>query len=309
MARTSASAGHLSIGAVARATGIPAETIRTWEMRYGFPDPERAPSGHRLYSVGNLPRLRRIAEALRQGHRAGQVVPASERDLKQLLASMPAMPSVESESDGASLNSTIAKYEGAADLLPAIRTFDRDTLTRVLLSDCARLGTMGFLDRRVAPLVEAVGQAWAAGTLTVTHEHFLSERLGDLLRLLRAPLEERAAGPLVVLATLPGETHALGLQMAALAIASGGCRLLVLGAEVPIDALIAIVRDQKARGLGVSVSASTAGRDTSAVLRRLRRRLPRRVSLVVGGQGAPVGLPGVVGAKTLRAALDWARRL
>ena len=32
----------LSIGALARATGIPAETLRTWEGRYGYPAAERA---------------------------------------------------------------------------------------------------------------------------------------------------------------------------------------------------------------------------------------------------------------------------
>jgi len=37
----------------------------------------------------------------------------------------------------------------------------------------------------------------------------LSGRVGDLLRTYRLPFEERARGPLVVLATLPGEMHAL----------------------------------------------------------------------------------------------------
>ena len=34
----------LSIGAVAKATGIRVETLRTWERRYGFPRPERTGS-------------------------------------------------------------------------------------------------------------------------------------------------------------------------------------------------------------------------------------------------------------------------
>ena len=62
--------GKLSIGALSRVTGIPPETLRTWEQRYGFPLPERKPSGHRVYPVTSVPRLRRIAEALARGHRA-----------------------------------------------------------------------------------------------------------------------------------------------------------------------------------------------------------------------------------------------
>ena len=83
---------RLSIGALSRATGIPVETLRTWESRYGFPVPERRPSGHRVYPLSIAPRLRRIAEALARGHRAGQVVPASDADLRQLLAAAPPAP-------------------------------------------------------------------------------------------------------------------------------------------------------------------------------------------------------------------------
>ena len=56
--------GGLSIGALSRATGIPVETLRTWELRYGYPVPERKPSGQRVYLLSCIPRLRRIAEAL-----------------------------------------------------------------------------------------------------------------------------------------------------------------------------------------------------------------------------------------------------
>jgi methanogenic corrinoid protein MtbC1 len=287
---------RLTIGALSRATGIPVETIRTWEMRYGFPVPERKPSGHRLYALSSLARLNRIAEALRRGHRAGQVVPATERELGRLLDSVP----VAAPPDTAPIPTD------AHDLLPAIRAFDRDALTRVLFAESARLGTLAFLDRRVAPLVEAVGAAWATGRLTVTHEHFLSERVGDVLRLLRAPLEERATGPLVALATLPGETHTLGLQMAALALAHGGCRLLVLGAEVPPAELVAAAAERRARAVALSVSTSSQGPASVRGVRALRRRLPRAVALLVGGRGAPEGIPGVIVARTLAAAEAWA---
>ena len=63
LAENSAKDARVSIGALSRATGIPVETLRTWESRYGFPVPERRPSGHRLYPLAIVPRLRRIAEA------------------------------------------------------------------------------------------------------------------------------------------------------------------------------------------------------------------------------------------------------
>jgi MerR family transcriptional regulator, light-induced transcriptional regulator len=43
----------LSIGELARQTGVPAATLRSWEDRYGFPRPQRLAGGHRRYERGD----------------------------------------------------------------------------------------------------------------------------------------------------------------------------------------------------------------------------------------------------------------
>jgi DICT domain-containing protein len=63
----------LAIKDVAERTGIAAGTIRMWEQRYGFPTPERTPSGYRRYSDGDVEALRRV---LAYRHR-GLTVPAA----------------------------------------------------------------------------------------------------------------------------------------------------------------------------------------------------------------------------------------
>src|SRR3954470_11925501 len=52
----------LPIAEVARRTGVTVETLRIWERRYGFPAPERRPSGHRRYTDDDC---RRVDELLR----------------------------------------------------------------------------------------------------------------------------------------------------------------------------------------------------------------------------------------------------
>ena len=43
---------ELSIGTLSSATGVPVDTLRTWERRYGFPAPvTRTGGSHRRYSV------------------------------------------------------------------------------------------------------------------------------------------------------------------------------------------------------------------------------------------------------------------
>jgi DICT domain-containing protein len=58
---------ELAISQVAERTGIAAGTIRMWEQRYGFPDPERTASGYRRYSDDDVENLRRIASYRRLG--------------------------------------------------------------------------------------------------------------------------------------------------------------------------------------------------------------------------------------------------
>jgi methanogenic corrinoid protein MtbC1 len=293
----------LSIGALSRATGIAVETLRTWESRYGFPVPERKASGHRVYPVGAVARLRRIAQALSLGHRAGQVVGASEESLARLLESsaFAAAPSLAS--------AVLLPADDVASLLRLVKAFDGEGLTRHFLSDWARMGPVEFLEERIGPLVRGVGDAWERHELEIRHEHFLSERVSDLLRSLRIPLAERATGPLVVFATLPGEAHGLGLQMSALVLAAAGCRILYLGTEVPIAQVASLARDLAARAVAVSVSSATKGAASAGTLRKLREVLPRRVALVAGGDGAPAARAGIGALPSLRDLDAWARRL
>jgi methanogenic corrinoid protein MtbC1 len=281
----------LSIGALSAATGIPVDTIRSWERRYGFPVAERKPSGHRVYPLEAVPRLRRVAEAMRRGHRAAEVLGASDAVLDALLESVPAFPS---PPDGGAVES--------ADLIQLVASFNAERLKLSLQSDWVRMGPIQFLQQRVGPLLVEVGTAWSEGRLDVRHEHFASAVLGDFLRAVRAPLDDRAGGPIAAIATLPGELHGLGLQMCALVFALAGWRALILGVNTPIAEVAALAREAP-----VSVVAiSCVRRPRAGALGDLRKRLPRRVPLLVGGSGSP---PSERGIETLTSLMDLDRWL
>ena len=222
--------------------------------------------------------------------------------------SMPSVRETSGPGAGAFRSFAVADAGVLPELLHLVSSFDADRLTRVLLGEWARLGPLDFLDTRVGPLLRAVGDAWETGRLEVRHEHFVSERIGDLLRSLRLPLEEHAMGPRVVFASLPGEAHALGLQMSALVLAASGCRIVYLGTEVPRPQIVSLARDLAARAVAVSVSSANHTPATLSHLRGLRDELPRRVTLLVGGDGAPKPRPGLEVIRDLRRLDDWGRR-
>lgn len=57
----------LAMREVVKLTGVEAGIIRMWEQRFGFPRPERAPSGHRRYSSDDVAALRRVSAYRRRG--------------------------------------------------------------------------------------------------------------------------------------------------------------------------------------------------------------------------------------------------
>jgi MerR family transcriptional regulator, light-induced transcriptional regulator len=297
--------GLLSIGALSAATGIPVDTIRTWERRYGFPAAERKPSGHRVYALATVPRLQRVAQAIGRGHRAAEVLAASDTALESLLATIPR------GNEPAETTRPVSTESGAAEtdeLLGLVRRFDAEGLRRRIEGDWARLGPLQFLERRATPLLRSVGIAWADGALDVRHEHFASVILGDFLRAVRLPLEERAAGPIAALTTLPGELHGLGLEMAALVFALAGWRTLLLGVNTPVPQIAALVREVSLSAVAVSCVLRVGSRGVE-LLRSLRRRLPRHVPLLLGGTGIPASLrtPGIHIFQDLTSLDRWLR--
>ncbi len=202
----------------------------------------------------SFPRLRRAAQAIARGHRAAEVVPASERALDALLESLPQLPS------GRVPSVPEQTPQDGDELLALVRAFDTEGLRRRIENDWARLGPVGFLEGQAAPFLTSVGEAWAHGRLDVRHEHFATGVLGDFLRAVRLPLSDRATGPIAALATLPGELHGLGLQMAALVFSFAGWRPLVLGVDTPIAQIVSLAREAPARRGGAQLgAASTPG--------------------------------------------------
>ena len=301
------SEGLLSIGALSTATGIPIDTIRTWERRYGFPVPERKPSGHRVYALATVPRLRRAAQAIARGHRAAEVVPASEEALEALLASFsgPAGSLPRPESDSAELEGESGE---SIESLESVRAFAADRLKGLFQAEWARRGPLDFLERFAGPFLVAVGRGWAEGELEVRHEHFASGVLGDFLRTVRSPLDDRATGPYAALATLPGELHGIGLQMAALVFALAGWRPLVLGVDTPVPQIAALAREASLGAVALSC-VQEGGRRSAYPVAALRRALPRRIPLLIGGRGAPTRsrLKGVEIVPDMAALDRWLR--
>lgn len=291
----------LSIGALSRATRIPVETLRTWERRYGSPMPVRKPSGHRVYPAAAVEHLRRVGRLLAHGHRPGEILGLSVRELDTLLVL--SEPATTLAAAAPAPGSEPSPAHTVQQLLRATADLDRRALMQELQAAWARLGPLRMLEEIAGAFLVQVGRGWHDGTLEIRHEHFASACLSDFLRTVREPYDQRARGPRVVAAMLPREAHEGGLLIASTLMALRGYRVLYLGANTPIEQIAAAARANGAEAVAVSVSAAMPRAHAARDVGVLRKALPHRVALWVGGAGAPPAAKSVERFESL-AALD-----
>ncbi len=84
--------------------------------------------------------------------------------------------------------------------------------------------------------------------------------------------------PEVLLVTLPGEQHALGLLMAEALLIHAGRTPLNLGADVPLDQIVTAVERSGVSTVALSFSACYSRGSLRDDLEELADRLPRDVS-------------------------------
>jgi DNA-binding transcriptional MerR regulator/methylmalonyl-CoA mutase cobalamin-binding subunit len=264
-----------SIRVASRLTGVSSDTLRMWERRYGFPKPVRNSAQVRVYTDADIERLVLISRALKAGFRSGEVIHRAADDLRALL-----------------INSTRAELENdrrtptVDSLLGRLIDDDPEGLRDELRRSVALLGPKQFLTDVAAPLVESVGEAWAAGRIAVRHEHLVSEVLSSKLRLLLSAYDDQSSGPTVLLATLSDEQHGLGLEMVALYLALEGVTPRLLGVNTPPDQIAEAAIALSARVVGVSISEASEIPLTEAHLRRVLSALPAGTDVWVGGKQA-----------------------
>lgn len=269
-----------ALGIASRITGISPDLLRAWERRHGAVTPRRTPGGTRRYTSDDLRRLRSIKAAVDAGHRIGEVARLDDAELERLANADP-----------------VANDERIAEVLAALARLDPVETRRLLAVNFATLGPQCFARDFAFPLVEEIGRRWSEEQLGIAAEHLASSLLSDMLGAALQPNASAASGPRMVFATMPGERHALGLQMAALTAMGAGANPVYLGPDVPCDDLIAAMRTTGADVLALAV-VTQSPEEASRSLRTLRAALPRRCQVWLGGRGA-AEVPRIEGVRAI----------
>jgi methanogenic corrinoid protein MtbC1 len=271
---------HLSIAAVERDTGIGKDTLRVWERRYGFPQPERDAFDERSYPQAQVEKLRTIKRLLDQGFRPGKVVAMPLEELQRISMAELALPrSIKAISD------TVVDLHPFMDCL---LSHDLTGLCERLYQAVVDLGAAQFVTDVVAPLSALVGETWMRGELEVFEEHLYTECVTTVLRqtIYEQTLTIPAHPPVVLLTTFPQEQHALGLLMAECLLALNGCRCIPLGVQMPVADIAKAAHAHQVNLVALSFSSSLNPNHVLDGLKELRHLLPQTTGIWAGGGNA-----------------------
>ena len=291
-----------SIKEAASRSGVSIPTLRAWERRYGVVQPVRTPSGYRLYDEGSIARLKHMRALLSNGWRpreaARRVIEAAEAG-ETVLEGNGSRPAGASATDASE-----AERLGQAFLQAALR-YDAAALETIMDDVFARGSFEWAMETVIFPALEGVGDAWESGELSVAAEHAASQAVVRRLALFYEA-SARATTTEVVVGLPPAARHDLGALAFSVAARRVGVGVLFLGADVPIESWLTVVRESGATYAVIAVpTAADVGAATQVV--NALQNDGSGVACLAGG-GAADELPAELGAVSLPASIGEAAR-
>jgi DNA-binding transcriptional MerR regulator len=269
----------LSPGAVSRSLGIAVTTLRTWHQRYGLGPSGHAHGSHRRYNAEDLVRLETMRRLTSEG------VPAAEA---ARIARSGDVDSLRQARAGGGHAIPVGRAgPQARGLARAAARLDMPTVRSLIAAAVAEHGVVAAWTDLLVPVLIGIGKRHESTQRLVEVEHLLSRCVAEVLASVPRPASGSASA--VLLACADEEQHSLPLEALAAALAERGLACHLLGARVPLDALLDAVR-RIGPAMVVLWSQTPATADITQLTALLD--LPHRPALIVAaGPGWGDNLP------------------
>jgi len=264
---------------VARLTGVNPVTLRAWERRYGLLRPRRTPKGHRLYSLRDVERVRRILRLVDRGVPVGQV--------RGVLEGHPGTAPAATRAFGSEFDSL------RRDLLGAAERFAPGRLEQALGRALSELPLDVFYRRVLEPAREQLRAESERGGSPAAVRAFLESRVEQRLsaQLGRRDRRQASRRPGVWLQALPGESDNVGVLVYALAFAEAELDAVAVTAPMPAQSLYDVARTAEVSTIALIGRATGLDLATEQVLADFSRN--GGVPCVVGGPASLLGWEAV----------------
>jgi MerR family transcriptional regulator, light-induced transcriptional regulator len=248
--------------AVARETGVPADTFRAWERRYGVPRPKRTAGGHRLYSERDIATIRWLRDRTDAGVNISHAVMLLTNTLE----------AISDEPAGSDDSRAIGRL--VDELVYSLTEFDTHQAERLISEAFALYPFEQVLIEIAQPSLVEIGERWHRGELNVATEHFATQFIRRKLASLLNLFEGGGHRATIIVGCAPSELHDIGALLSALFLVRRGWHVIYLGPQVPLADLLETVRAVKPALVCLSASVIETALELSEVSRALKLAFP-----------------------------------
>jgi DNA-binding transcriptional MerR regulator len=224
-----------TIETVSKMTGIPAPSLRNWEKRYGFPNPDRTAGGHRYYTASDVEFLKKAVHWIEEGQSLNEIAKVYKDQVGE-----PQPHSLRTQSeifDDVSYRVELI-YE-------ALLKFDQMATLQHYATLSAKLSVEQLFDRVFESILLRLNDEEKAGRINVAQKHFATAfvrlKLSTFLSLDFPPTQ----GPRILLATLSEESAEGGLMLIAGHLKFRGYPVYYFGTDLPEESLKSVSKEIK----------------------------------------------------------------
>jgi excisionase family DNA binding protein len=181
------------------------------------------------------------------------------------------------------------------------------SLDSALMEARGALGAWHTVAEMLGPVIEELGRRWEQGRISALEEHVASARLSRALGRVAEGLPVSRAAPRVLLATPPGEVHALGLALAEVCFREAGRATVWAGVDVPVADLFKRISERSVSVVALSASVVAPPAQLAEVAACLGDACAAAgVALILGGMGAwPETRPDQRGSSPVEVIRTW----
>jgi methanogenic corrinoid protein MtbC1 len=250
-------------------SGIKAHTIRIWEKRYQLLDPERSDTNIRFYSNEDVKRILNVAMLVKNGYKISNVASFDNFKLQsEVLRQNRNLSDPEKNIDRLILHTVNLDLQGFEMLINKI---------------IEENGFSKAIQNIIFPFFDRIGVLWQAGSIFVTHEHFVSNLVRKHLIVETSRFDNLSSNKSMLFFLPEDEMHELGLLYLNYLAASNGYRCIYLGQNVPFDDLSQLLKSHPFDMVATSFIYAIEKKELEQYLINLSRIFKNRI-LISGRQ-------------------------
>ena len=250
-------------------TGIKAHTIRIWEQRYSFLNPQRTETNIRYYSNAELKTVLNIALLNKYGFKISHIDKLSEAEMQDKILA---------------LSQVQAQHERLVnDMINCMVDMNIEDFEAMLDNFIMSKGIEKAIIQIIFPFLERIGILWTTNHINPGQEHLVTNIIRQKLVVGIETCNPHTLNSKSVLLFLPeGEHHELGILFTYFLLKSRGTKVIYVGANVPLKDIEFIANFKKPSFLYTHLTSVAHNFNFEKFLIGAHNRMPD-MQLVVSG--------------------------